>query len=146
MEAPRQGVKSELQMSAYTTAYTTAMPDPSHIRNPWYATACGNAGSLTHWVRPGIKPTSSWILVGFLSCWATTGIPLLVKYWAPGLIECYLTNVSWSMQKRQENVFMRKLPPLFYSRYFSHAFSKNPNGWTQNMDNEWDIEHKVLNY
>ena len=23
----------------------------------------GNAGSLTHWVRPGIKPTSSWILV-----------------------------------------------------------------------------------
>ena len=23
----------------------------------------GNAGSLTHWVRPGIEPTSSWILV-----------------------------------------------------------------------------------
>ena len=29
--------------------------------------------SLTHWVRPGIKPKSSWILVWFLTCWATTG-------------------------------------------------------------------------
>ena len=26
-----------------------------------------NAGSLTHWARPEIKPTSSWILVGFVS-------------------------------------------------------------------------------
>ena len=30
-----------------------------------YAAACSNTGSLTHWRRPGIKPTSSWIL-----CWA----------------------------------------------------------------------------
>ena len=30
-------------------------------------TAHGNAGSLTHWSRPGIKPTSSWILVRFIS-------------------------------------------------------------------------------
>ena len=30
----------------------------------------GNTGSLTHWVRPGIKPKSSWILVVFLTCWA----------------------------------------------------------------------------
>ena len=28
-----------------------------------YTTAHGNAGSLTHWVGPGIKPASSWILV-----------------------------------------------------------------------------------
>ena len=25
-----------------------------------------NAGSLTHWMRPGIDPTSSWTLVGFI--------------------------------------------------------------------------------
>ena len=25
-----------------------------------YTTACGNAGSLTHWARPGIKSTSPW--------------------------------------------------------------------------------------
>ena len=29
---------------------------------------CGNARSLTHQVRPGIKPISSWILVRFLTC------------------------------------------------------------------------------
>ena len=32
-----------------------------------YTTAHGNAGSLTHCVRPGIKPTTSWFLVGFVS-------------------------------------------------------------------------------
>ena len=26
---------------------------------------------LTHWVRPGIKPASSWTLVRFFTCWAT---------------------------------------------------------------------------
>ena len=32
-----------------------------------YTTAHNNAGSLTHWARPGIEPASSWILVGFFS-------------------------------------------------------------------------------
>ena len=41
-----------------------------------YITACGNTDSLTHWVRPGIKPASSWILVGFLTCSATMGTPI----------------------------------------------------------------------
>ena len=31
-----------------------------------YTTAHGNAGSPTHLARPGIKPASWWILVGFL--------------------------------------------------------------------------------
>ena len=31
------------------------------------ATAQGNAGSLTHWVRPLIEPATSWFLVGFVS-------------------------------------------------------------------------------
>ena len=26
-----------------------------------------NAGSLIHWARPGLKPSSSWILVGFVT-------------------------------------------------------------------------------
>ena len=33
----------------------------------------GNSRSLTHWVRPGIEPTTSWFLVGFINHWATTG-------------------------------------------------------------------------
>ena len=40
--------------------------------------AHGDAGSLTHWVRPGIKPASSWFLVGFVNCWATKGTPWLL--------------------------------------------------------------------
>ena len=32
-----------------------------------YTTTHSNAGSLTHWARPGIKPTSSWKLVGFIT-------------------------------------------------------------------------------
>ena len=31
-----------------------------------YNTAHGNAGSPTHWVRPGIEPPSSWIPVGLV--------------------------------------------------------------------------------
>ena len=37
--------------------------------------ACSKAGSLTHWARLEIEPTSSWILVTFLTCGATAGIP-----------------------------------------------------------------------
>ena len=40
-----------------------------------YTTAHGNAGSSTHWERPGIEPVSSRILVGFVNHWATTVTP-----------------------------------------------------------------------
>ena len=40
------------QISIVSVAYTTA-----HV----------NARCLTHWARPGIKPTSSWVLVGLVS-------------------------------------------------------------------------------
>ena len=40
-----------------------------------YTTAHGNAGSPTHWARPGIKPASSWILVQFIFCCAAIGTP-----------------------------------------------------------------------
>ena len=32
-----------------------------------YTTAWGNAGSLTHWLRPGIEPMSSWTLCRVLN-------------------------------------------------------------------------------
>ena len=37
--------------------------------------AHSNAGSLTHWAGPGIKPTFSLILVRFLTRWATLEMP-----------------------------------------------------------------------
>ena len=41
----------------------------SKARGQIRATAASicNTGSLTHWVRPGIEPDSSWILVGFIT-------------------------------------------------------------------------------
>ena len=63
MEVTKLGVESQLQLPAYTAA--TAARYLSHI---WtYTTAYGNAGSWTHWARPGIKSSSSWILVWFIT-------------------------------------------------------------------------------
>ena len=46
-------------------------PQPQQLRiwaaSETYTTVLGNTGSLTHWVRPRLKPTSSWILVGFIT-------------------------------------------------------------------------------
>ena len=61
MEAPRLQVESELP--AYATA--TATPDLSCICNLHHSSR--NARSLTHWVRPGIDPPSSWIVVEFVT-------------------------------------------------------------------------------
>ena len=59
MEVPRLGVESEPQ----------PQPQQCWIRavSVTYTTAHGNAGSLTHCVKPGIQHASSWILVGFVN-------------------------------------------------------------------------------
>ena len=44
-------------------------------RSVTYTTARGKPGSLTHRVRPGIEPVTSWLLVRFINHWATTGTP-----------------------------------------------------------------------
>ena len=105
MEVPRGGVELELQLLAYTTAIATQDPrcicnlhhstrqrqifnplskardrtrnfmDPSQVCFRWATAGTLNDESLTHRVRPGIKLTSSWIKVGFLNPWATTGTP-----------------------------------------------------------------------
>ena len=40
----------------------------------------GNAGSLTHWARPGIKLASSWILVGFITAEPHWELPGIIFY------------------------------------------------------------------
>ena len=62
MEVPRLGVEWELQLLAYSTA--TAMTDLSCICNLHHSS---QQDQLLNPLRPGIKPTSSWILVRFLS-------------------------------------------------------------------------------
>ena len=53
-----------------------------------YTIAHNNAGSLTHWVRPGMEPASSWILVGFVTT---------ERQWEPLIypLETYPTEMSW---------------------------------------------------
>ena len=71
MEVPRLGAKSEPWPQA--CAIATASPDLSHICN--LCCSLGQCQILNPLSEAGIKPASSWILVGFLTCWATTGTP-----------------------------------------------------------------------
>ena len=63
MEIPRLGDESVLQLSAYATA--TAMPDLSHVWDLRHSSR--QSQILTHWVRPGIEPATSWFLIRFIS-------------------------------------------------------------------------------
>ena len=38
-----------------------------HAKPVTYTAAHGHSRSLTHWARPGMEPTSSWILVRFIT-------------------------------------------------------------------------------
>ena len=51
---------------------------PKRATSATYTTAHGNTRSLTHWVRPGIEPATSWFLVGFVSAlpWQELQIPI----------------------------------------------------------------------
>ena len=63
MEVTRLRVKSELQLAAYTQLQQCQIWATSDT----YITAHGKARSLTDWARPGIEPTSLWILVRFIT-------------------------------------------------------------------------------
>ena len=52
-----------------------------------YATARGNARSLTHWVRPGIEPATLWFLVGFV--FAAPQQELLVLFFLRASLAAY---------------------------------------------------------
>ena len=66
----------------------------SHSNGGWvlplaaYTTGHSNAGSLTHWVRSGIKPSSTWILVRF-----TSAMP---QWELPTKINLYVSKLSQS--------------------------------------------------
>ena len=85
VEIPGLGVECRLHLPAYVT--TTATQDPSRFCDLHHGS--WQCWIPTHWVRPGIEPASSWLLVSFvttepqwelptvrfLTCWATMGTP-----------------------------------------------------------------------
>ena len=73
MDVPRLGVELELQLPGLHHSHSNT-PSELHV---WLPPQFGsNSESLTNWARPGIEPISSWILVGFLTHWATARIPI----------------------------------------------------------------------
>ena len=62
MEVPRLGVDWSCR------CWPTPEPQKCGIQatSATYATAFGNARSLTHWARPGIEPATSWFPVVFV--------------------------------------------------------------------------------
>ena len=62
-EVPRLGVKLELQLPAYASHSNAGSDPPLQPTLQLRATL----DSPIRWARPGIKPASSWILVGFVS-------------------------------------------------------------------------------
>ena len=78
MEVPELRVKSELQLQA------SAQPQQCRSQAPpvTHTAACGNDGSLTHWVRPGMELTSSRILGQVLNLLSHNGnsyIPFILS-------------------------------------------------------------------
>ena len=68
-----------------------------------YTTVHSNAGSLTQWARPGIEPTSSWMLVGFINHWAMTGTPRLPLMWSTcNLSTDRISHLELSVQEEVE--------------------------------------------
>ena len=80
----------------------------------WPTTTCSNTGSLTHWVRPGIQPTSSWrphwVLINPLShsgnSWTKVLNFIEVKFFLYGQVWflCSLRNLthpgSWTCSSK----------------------------------------------
>jgi len=63
MEVPRLG--SNQSYSCWSTSQPQQCQIPA--MSVTYTASHGNAGSLTHRMKPGIKPATSWFLVGFVS-------------------------------------------------------------------------------
>ena len=63
MEVPRLGVKSELAATGLHHSRSNAGSKPGLQPTPQLM---ANTESPIHWAKPGVKPTSPWILVGFV--------------------------------------------------------------------------------
>ena len=70
--------------------YTTAVT---------YTKAHHNARSLTRWARPGIEPTTSWLLVVFVNHWATMGNPNEMIFKWHFTFKMFISHLSKSLKQ-----------------------------------------------
>ena len=84
-------------------------PQPHGIRAPSVTTAHGNTGSLCHWARPGIKPISSGILVGFITTEPQWELPTTDFFFKKQSSE----DISMALRA------LNHMPPLFWTTIIS---------------------------
>ena len=96
----------------------------SELRLAVYTTAHGNAGSLTHWVRPGIEPASSWILVRFVSTepWWELPLPLFFMF---QFCQTICRSLSMSCQLAFLPIWMSSPSPHPFVLSSYHLFFKS---------------------
>ena len=80
-----------------------------------YTTAHGNAGSLTHWARPGIELSTSWFLVRFINHCAMTGTPITAIFLL-GVFSSFsidrmqaFSHESFPLRRKPEVIILRQL-------------------------------------
>ena len=94
-----------------------------------YSTAHGNASrSLTHWAGPGIKPTSSWILVGFVNAepqWKPPHIfsEVSVQVFHFLKIGCLYSIVEFFLLLSSLYILYKSLSDMSSANIFSHLVS-----------------------
>ena len=97
-----------------------------------YTTAHGNAGSLTHWARPGIEPATSWFLVRFVSA---------VPQWElPGFLIFKCTQLSTFLWRKWRTTFQLPLASdvlllIFFLRIWGDRW-KGWNSWQRRGQTE----------
>ena len=86
-QGPIQGIWRLPGQGANRSYSCWPLPEPQQHRIQAafaiYTTAHGNSGSFTHWVRPGIEPASSWMLVRSINHRTMTGTPYYLYFFVP---------------------------------------------------------------
>ena len=75
--------------------------------------------SLIHWLGPGIEPTSSRRLVGFVTCWAAVGNPEIFNIKSSLSIISFMGHASGVPKKSSPNPRSPRFSPTLSSRSFT---------------------------
>ena len=117
MEVPRPGIKSQLQLPAYTTATATW----NWATSMTYTTAFGNAGFLTSWANSGVEPASSGALCWVLNLLSHNGNSCVCHFWSVFLspIQSKISSISFtSLEKLSSIIYLKCVSALL--RYYWH--------------------------
>ena len=114
VEDPRLGVQLELSLLAYTTAH-------------------GNTRSLTRWVRPGIKPSTSWFLGGFVSTepWRELLKVLSTFYWWGNWGWVILGHIPSKQRESPKSLPSSTVPAAWGSSRHTAVVKSKPSGVNQ---------------